>query len=176
MMDANMIEPENATATVGQTLRSAREARGLTLRDIAGITKIQVSTLECLERDRFDEVHAEVFVRGFLRTFAREVRLDGDTIVAMYLEQQGISSAPRSEALPRTAAPAVAPLQTLGEPGNLGRIAYAVSIAAIVFGLALSVLMFTGDRPADASASFESSTGSDAWRPAPQTQSEWRTN
>lgn len=178
MTDIQTLEQAMTPRTVGQTLREAREARGLTLRDIAGITKIQVATLECLENDRFDEIHAEVFVRGFLRAFAREVRVDADAIVASYLEQQGISSAPRTEVpAPAIAAPvARTPVPALAEAGNFGRIAYGVSVAVLVLGLALSVLMFTGERTSNASAAFQDASNADTWRPAPQTQSEWRTN
>lgn len=176
MMDANLNEASSMPLTVGQQLKAARDARGLTLRDIAGITKMQVSTLECLENDRFDEIHAEVFVRGFLRSYARELRLDADRVLVDYLEQRGMTQAPVVEAAPVAAASpfASAALTRLTEPGYVGRVAYAVSIAALILGLGLSVLAVTGRSDADASAAFEAPVTGDSWRPAPEEQGDWR--
>src|SRR5690625_2001180 len=75
--------------TVGQTLRHARESLGLTIRDMAEITRIQKVWLECIEHDRYDEMPAEVFIRGFLRNYTRELRLDEDMIFDQYLAQTG---------------------------------------------------------------------------------------
>ena len=57
-------------------LRAGRGERGLSLEDVAKITKIQVRILERLEGGKLEGLPADVFVRGFVRNFARCVGLD----------------------------------------------------------------------------------------------------
>jgi hypothetical protein len=57
-------------------LRAGRVQRGMSLDDVAKITKIQPRILERLEAGRLDGLPAEVFVRGFIRSVARCVGLD----------------------------------------------------------------------------------------------------
>src|SRR3954471_24201630 len=57
-------------------LREGRAHRGMSLDDVAKVTKIQPRILERLETGRLDGLPAEVFVRGFVRSFARCVGLD----------------------------------------------------------------------------------------------------
>jgi cytoskeletal protein RodZ len=64
------------TESFGSCLRRAREKRQLTLREVAGATKIPRTTLELLEAGNLDELPAAVFVRGFIRSYARMVGTD----------------------------------------------------------------------------------------------------
>lgn len=57
-------------------LRAGRMHRGMSLDDVTKVTKIQPRILERLEAGRLDGLPAEVFVRGFVRSFARCVGLD----------------------------------------------------------------------------------------------------
>lgn len=72
---------------VGERLRRARERAGLSLDDLSSTTKIKVSMLEAIESGRFERVPSGLFVRGFLRAYAREVGLDPEETVAAYLEE-----------------------------------------------------------------------------------------
>ena len=80
--------PENLTA--GQMLRQAREKLGLSLADVAAVTRVPRNMLEHLERDRFAEYAAPVFARGHLINFAREVRLDPERVLLAYERQTGL--------------------------------------------------------------------------------------
>jgi cytoskeletal protein RodZ len=60
----------------GSSLRRARETRRLSLRDIASTTKIPCTTLEQIEAGNLDQLPADVFVRGFIRSFAKAVGTD----------------------------------------------------------------------------------------------------
>jgi len=71
--------------SLGAWLRTQREARGVTLREIADASKISLRHLEALELDRFESLPAPVFVRGFLREYARVVGLDPDEAINLYL-------------------------------------------------------------------------------------------
>ncbi|KAB2897450.1 MAG: hypothetical protein F9K40_12885, partial [Kofleriaceae bacterium] len=72
-------------------------ARGLTREHVARVTRIQLRTLERLEEGRFDELPADVFVRGFIRNYARCVGLSVDEALARYAAC-GFAAAPVASA------------------------------------------------------------------------------
>lgn len=63
-------------ARIGETLREARERRGLTIEQVAQETRISARFVEALEEERFEELPAPVYVRGFLRSYANFLRID----------------------------------------------------------------------------------------------------
>jgi len=67
--------------SVGSRLRDARETRGLSLEDIAQITKISRSHLDAIENDNFQVLPAPAFARGFVRSYASAVGLDPNEMV-----------------------------------------------------------------------------------------------
>lgn len=78
-------------------LRTGRAERGLSLVDVARITKIQSRILERLEGGNLDGLPAEVFVRGFIRSFARCCGLDEAEALTRYgaaQQAQLIATAP----------------------------------------------------------------------------------
>lgn len=62
--------------SVGEQLRAGREERQLTIDQIAEMTKIKTEHVRALEAGRFDEFSALIYVRGFVRTYARLLKLD----------------------------------------------------------------------------------------------------
>ncbi len=71
----------------GARLRRARMRRGLDLEQIAAITKINPSYLRWIEEERFDDLPAAVYVRGFVAAVARCVGLDPAAAAAGYLQR-----------------------------------------------------------------------------------------
>ena len=67
---------------IGSTLREARRRQGLDLHDAERTTRIRVRYLAALEEERFDQLPAEAYAKGFLHTYADFLGLDGDTYVA----------------------------------------------------------------------------------------------
>ena len=65
-------------------LRAGRAQRKLTLDDVARVTKIQPRILEKIEAGNLEGLPAEVFVRGFVKSFARCVGLDESEAVERY--------------------------------------------------------------------------------------------
>ncbi|MCT2397932.1 helix-turn-helix domain-containing protein [Novosphingobium mangrovi (ex Huang et al. 2023)] len=62
--------------TAGSQLRSAREAAGLSVSDIASRTKIAERHLVAIEEDRFGDLAARTYAVGFARAYARVLGLD----------------------------------------------------------------------------------------------------
>ena len=71
---------------LGEEFRSAREARGLTLSDVAEQIHIRSVYLNAIENDDWAAIGAPVYVRGFIRTYARFLALDAGEAVAQFNE------------------------------------------------------------------------------------------
>lgn len=63
-------------STVAEKLRQAREARSLTVYQVADTTKIRTDHIRALEQGNFDVFSAPVYIRGFVRTLATLLKLD----------------------------------------------------------------------------------------------------
>ena len=72
---------------VGTRLREARERRGVTLHEIANVTKISMVTLKAIERNDIARLPGGIFTRGYIRAFAGQVGLDPEKVVADYVAQ-----------------------------------------------------------------------------------------
>lgn len=73
---------------LGQWLREAREARGLSLAEVEEATRIRQAFLSALEADDWSALPNEVVGRGFLRNYARFLGLDPDEMVARRAAEQ----------------------------------------------------------------------------------------
>ncbi len=69
-------------ATIGETLRAARERRGLSLSEASRLTRIAPRFLVALEEDDYAALPAPVYARGFLRSYAALLGLDPEPLVA----------------------------------------------------------------------------------------------
>ncbi len=68
--------------TIGSQLRASRQAKGLTVDAVARVTKLSRATLAALEEDRFEDLPAPVYTRGFIRIYAEFLDLDAARLVA----------------------------------------------------------------------------------------------
>ncbi len=73
----------------GKYLRSEREMRGIPLEEIAENTKIQKRFLEALETNYYEALPGEVFVRGFVHSYAKAIGADIDEILGKFDETVG---------------------------------------------------------------------------------------
>jgi cytoskeleton protein RodZ len=71
----------------GDHLRAARNARGITVRDISARTRIALRSLEALEQNEIGKLPGGIFSRAFVRAYAQEVGLDPDETVRMFVQQ-----------------------------------------------------------------------------------------
>lgn len=114
---------------VGGELRKERESRNIMLQDIARSTKIGIRYLEALEDDRLDRIPGTFFVKGIIRTYARTLGLDEDTILEKYREAGLLKNVEEESDQPHT----------YQLPGRQ-RLVY--SIAAAIALVALSVFLY----------------------------------
>ena len=69
-------------ASLGKTLREARERLGLSVADVAHQIKLAPRQIEALEADDFQHLPEMTFVRGFVRCYAKIVQLDAEPLLA----------------------------------------------------------------------------------------------
>jgi cytoskeletal protein RodZ len=72
---------------LGERFRAAREARGLTLSDVAEHIRIRSVYLAAIEDENWSAIGAPVYIRGFLRTYARFLGLEPEEVVAEFNSQ-----------------------------------------------------------------------------------------
>lgn len=70
--------------TIGERLEEARKRKGISIREAAEATKIRGDYLHKYESNQFDIKLPEIYVRGFLRTYATYLKLSGDKIINDY--------------------------------------------------------------------------------------------
>ena len=86
----------------GATLRQARRAAGLDVADVAEMLNLREAVVQAIEEDRFDDLPARTFARGYVRSYASLLNVNANDAVAGF-----------ERAAPAKAAPVRAPI-----PGN----------------------------------------------------------
>jgi len=142
---------------VSDRLRAAREQAGFTIEEISARTKIKVVLLKAIERGEFEQLPGAFFARAFLRTYARELRLPPDEIVAAY-DTQFTSSVGQD---PTAGVPA--PGHGTGEPPPAPRrfrLQATTSVWPVAaFAAAILVVLSMLDRPAPARSTAPQAVG-----------------
>jgi len=75
--------------SVGERLRLAREAKGMSLDDVAGRTRIPIRHLQNIESEDWEALPAATYAIGFSRNYANAVGLDGAEIASELRERIG---------------------------------------------------------------------------------------
>lgn len=91
--------------TLGEYLRSAREAKGIDLRDAAQQTRISFNYLKALEEEDFIKLPGEVFVKGFLKNYSKFLKLDEAETLRRYAEFKPVVQSPAAAPIPENNAP-----------------------------------------------------------------------
>lgn len=69
---------------IGETLRAARRRQGRTLADAAESTRARETYLAALEQEEFDTLGGDVYVRGFIASYAKFLDLDPEPLLETY--------------------------------------------------------------------------------------------
>ena len=70
----------------GSYLKAERELRGVTLEELHTKTRIPMHYLQALEKNLFDEMPEEVFIRGYIRSFAKVIGANEDEMLSAYID------------------------------------------------------------------------------------------
>ena len=91
-------------ATVAEQLRCAREAQNMTVYQVAETTKIKTEHVRALEAGQYDVFSAPIYIRGFVRSYAKFLKLDVNAMSAA-LEAELSQSKKHSQPPPLTPKP-----------------------------------------------------------------------
>lgn len=122
--------------TAGELLQEKRLALELTLETVAQKTKIKPEYLAALETSDFTRLPSATFAKGFLRTYARALHMNADTILAMF--RRDFEAKESGEIIPRgLVEPVVKKTHTLSVTGIL------VTLATLAFASFLAIQLWS---------------------------------
>jgi cytoskeletal protein RodZ len=88
---------------IGAYLREARERQGITLRQLADVTKLSTAALQHIERNEFDRLPGGIFKKAYVRAFATEVGVEPAAVLDALRLQCETEAAGESPANPQRA-------------------------------------------------------------------------
>jgi cytoskeleton protein RodZ len=149
-----------AGPTPGEQLRAERQRQGLSVGEVARQLKLATRQVEALERDDHASLPGSIFVRGFLRNYARALGLDADALVRKAF---GETDAPPAAgpAAGATPAPLPSPLQDKsslnvpvesGVPRRRGAAPWIAAGAVLAVAAVAAVVLLAGRGPATPSS------------------------
>jgi cytoskeleton protein RodZ len=121
-------------SALGTYLSQLRAERGLSIEEMARVTRVASRYLEALEREDFAALPAAVFTKGYIRAYCQALGVPVDEALSRYAESAGVVSA--------ASTPAAAPASARStDNGRRSRGTLLVSFVLLVgFGLALFVV------------------------------------
>jgi helix-turn-helix protein/uncharacterized protein DUF4115 len=125
---------------IGNSLREARHRQQLDLTDVEQATKIRARYLRALEEEAFDVLPAQTYVKGFLRTYADWLGLDGQLYVDEYNSRFGTDEEPREPVVARRTAGIHQRHARLARRGVL----IALGAIAVLCALVIAAFKFSG--------------------------------
>ena len=124
--------------TIGEKLRNARLENGITLTEVENETKIRRKYIVALENEDFDVLPGKVYVKGFLKNYARFLGLDGNALVEEY---EVLFHEPKIDPLLEKVKPT-----NFKKPAKTSR-GWLVVVAVLFVGLMFYWLGFAGTAP-----------------------------
>jgi len=130
---------------IGEKLRAAREAKKLTIRDVARDTNMSAIYVEALENEEFEKFPGETYVTGFLRSYAEFLKLDADEMIQSYKGYKiGESTTPIEELTRPTGPSLLSQLSLYVEQNKSVFLGAGVILVILIVGW-LATTLFTSD-------------------------------
>jgi cytoskeletal protein RodZ len=126
--------------SIGEKLRSVRETKKLSIRDVAKDTNIAPRYVEALEAEEFDRFPGETYIIGFLRSYAEYLKLDADDMIQSYKGYKiGESITPLEELTRPTRSDAIVSIRNFYQTNRVAMYAVAgiIVILLAVFGYSI---------------------------------------
>ena len=124
---------------IGELLREAREACGMTLQQASEITKVRTKYLEAIENGEFSVIAGEVYLKGFIRTYADCLGLDGTQVIAQYNELRHMRDSAALRQLEQERIGRMKRTREEGKQRGLHALGKGILVAVVVAGVALVV-------------------------------------
>lgn len=128
---------------IGSDLRRARERREIALEDVEAATRIRVRFLRAIEEEDWEVLPGGVYSRGFIRTYAGYLGLDGERLAGDFrreVEGAPLAGEPASELAPGAASSAT------GSPGGRRSFGYLrwLAVPGVLGVAALAIVLIPG--------------------------------
>ena len=81
-MDSDDTQQPAVSDSVGQQLRRAREQKGLSVSAVADAQHLRPAVIHAIEDGNYRQIDSELFLKGYVRTYARQVDLNPDAVIA----------------------------------------------------------------------------------------------
>lgn len=73
--------------SLGTIFKEIREKNGITLEEIENTTKIRTKYLKAIENDKFDEIPGKVYAKGFVKSYAKYLKIDQEPVIIEMIEE-----------------------------------------------------------------------------------------
>lgn len=123
-----------ADGSLGQQLRRAREARGVSLREISEQTRITMRHLEAIEADDYKHLPGGIFNKSFVKAYARHVGFDERRALDLYAR----TAREKGESVDEVATTPHRSMVYTGDPARSPFVTYALS--ALIVGILILVV------------------------------------
>lgn len=132
LMDATDSNVTQAGQSAGQLLRAARTERGMSIEDVARQLRLSVRQITALEEGDYGRLPSGMFLRGFVRNYARLVQTDATPLLQWL--QRKLPPDPPQTILPQA--------EKIPFPSNREQMRRNVIIAGVVVALVLPLLIY----------------------------------
>jgi len=134
----------------GERLQAARIKMSLSLADVASRMHLSASIVEAIEDNHFEEITAPIFVKGYLRAYARIVSLDEDDMIDQYIDFYSGDDPPISS--------------TSNVASELSvtdaRVKWTTYIVVLIIGVSLAAWLWNKEKNAEAPISLDTQSSS----------------
>jgi cytoskeleton protein RodZ len=125
---------------IGTTLREARNRRKVDLSEVEAAIKIRVRYLQAMENEEWDALPGGAYTRGFIRTYASYLGLDGERLADDYRRS---TAPPGGERVPRRIEPVPTSVRRGGARPS-GRVLVA-AVCLVLVALLIAIGLAGGD-------------------------------
>jgi cytoskeleton protein RodZ len=80
-MDSEEPQQPAVGEPAGQQLKRAREKLGLSINDVAEAQHLRLSIIQAIEDGNYDQIDSELFLKGYVRAYAKQVGVDADALI-----------------------------------------------------------------------------------------------
>lgn len=81
-MDSDEVQQPVVSEPAGQQLKRAREQKGLSVSAVADAQHLRPVVIHAIEEGDYEQIDSELFLKGYVRTYAKQVDLDPDALIA----------------------------------------------------------------------------------------------
>ena len=134
----------------GERLQAARIKAGLSLADVASRMNLSANIVEAIEDNHFEEMTAPIFVKGYLRAYARIVSLNEDDMIDQYIDLHSGEDPPISSISNVASELSVAD----------ARVKWTTYIAVLIIAVSLAAWLWSREQNAEAPISLDMQSSS----------------